>query len=349
MSLDLDRLLAPVSDDAPAGEDLSQTPEFVELEVAYRKHFPQETMIEGEVKAEPPPPFPDLLDRTLDLAHRTRDLRLAGYLLWSAIRVDGFEGLRDGLALIHGLIERFWSQGLHPVPEEMDDPWERTKVLEELDAKPSKRGMFQVQASLREVPIAHTKQHGRISYLETMVARGEIPAEALDEPVDPGRVSACLKADEPERLQERSGLLEACEDLTRQIESQVLAQAPSASVGLGQLRSLIGAIRGILDEELAARGYGSPAPGEAVPDEGAAGGTGAPAQRQGISGEVTSRQEVLLALDKILRYYESNEPGSPVPLFVRAAQKLVTMSFYDIMEKLDRDTMSRVKEIGEPE
>ncbi len=349
MSLDLDRLLAPVSDEAPAGEDLSQTPEFIELEVAYRKHFPQETMIEGEVKAEPPPPFPDLLDRTIELAQRTRDLRLAGYLLWSAIRVEGFEGLRDGLRLVLGLIERFWAQGLHPIPEEMDDPWERTKVLEELDAKPSRRGMFQVQASLREVPIAQTRQHGRISYLETMVARGEIPAEALDEPVDPARVSACLKADEPERLQERSTLLEECQDLTKQIESQVLAQAPSASVGLGELRSLIGAIRAVLDEELAGRGYGTPAQEETAPEEGADGAPGVAPQRQGLSGEVTSRQEVLLALDKILRYYESNEPGSPVPLFVRAAQKLVTMSFYDIMEKLDRDTMSRVKEIGEPE
>ncbi len=349
MSLDLDRLLAPVSDDAPAGEDLSQTPEFIELEVAYRKHFPQETMIEGEIKADPPPPFTDLLDRTVELASRTRDLRLAGYLLWSAIRVDGFEGLRDGLRLIHGLIERFWTEGLHPVPEEMDDPWERTKVLEELDARPSKRGMFQVQSSLREVPIARTKQHGRASYLETMVARGEIPAEALGEPVDPGRISACLKGEEPEQLQVRSGLLEESQELTKQIEAQVSAQAPSASVGLGEFRGLIGAIRGVIEEELADRGYGAQAQdggssGEAAPD--AAGGA---AQRQALSGEVTSRQEVLLALDKILRYYESHEPGSPVPLFVRAAQKLVTMSFYDVMEKLDRDMMSRVKEIGESE
>jgi type VI secretion system protein ImpA len=75
---------------------------------------------------------------------------------------------------------------------------------------------------------------------------------------------------------------------------------------------------------------------------------GAPLQE--LTGQVTSKQEVLKALDMIVNYYEQNEPSSPVPLLIRRAKRLVGKSFVDIIRDLSPDAMSQVRMVsGESE
>lgn len=58
------------------------------------------------------------------------------------------------------------------------------------------------------------------------------------------------------------------------------------------------------------------------------------AARQMIIGSVSSRGEVVRALDLVLDYYEANEPSSPVPLLVRRAKRFVSLSFADAIKEL---------------
>ncbi len=60
-------------------------------------------------------------------------------------------------------------------------------------------------------------------------------------------------------------------------------------------------------------------------------------------GVVRSRDDVLLLLDKICRYYTDYEPSSPVPLILNRTKRLVTMNFLDILKEL---TPGGVNEFG---
>jgi len=57
----------------------------------------------------------------------------------------------------------------------------------------------------------------------------------------------------------------------------------------------------------------------------------APTARPGL---VSSRGDVVRALDLILDYYRNNEPSSPVPLLVARAKRLVPLSFIDAIKDL---------------
>ena len=49
---------------------------------------------------------------------------------------------------------------------------------------------------------------------------------------------------------------------------------------------------------------------------------------------IRSRDDVVKLLDLICRYYELNEPASPVPLICQRAKSMVTMNFIDLLASL---------------
>lgn len=51
-------------------------------------------------------------------------------------------------------------------------------------------------------------------------------------------------------------------------------------------------------------------------------------------GPVSSRGDVVRALDLVLAYYEMHEPSSPVPLLIARAKRLVPLSFMDALKEL---------------
>jgi len=61
--------------------------------------------------------------------------------------------------------------------------------------------------------------------------------------------------------------------------------------------------------------------------------------------EITGRPDVLLTLEKICKYYETYEPGSPVPLLLRRAQGLVEKNFVEIIEELVPDSLTQLRQI----
>ena len=50
---------------------------------------------------------------------KTKDLQLAGWLTEALLKQKGFGGLKDGLALCHGLVDKFWDT-LYPELEDGD-------------------------------------------------------------------------------------------------------------------------------------------------------------------------------------------------------------------------------------
>ena len=85
------KLLEPVSEDAPCGEDLEYDTAFGELERAAQVKAEQqfgETVVEEEG-----PNWSGVQDKALELFARTRDLRVAIYLVRAQVHNEGAAGL----------------------------------------------------------------------------------------------------------------------------------------------------------------------------------------------------------------------------------------------------------------
>ena len=59
----------------------------------------------------------------------------------------------------------------------------------------------------------------------------------------------------------------------------------------------------------------------------------APAARRSRA-RITSRQEVIACLDRIIEFYDRTEPASPVPFLARRMRRMVPMDFLELMEDL---------------
>ena len=116
--IDVEQLTAPLSDDAPSGDNLEYEPEFGELERAAQGT--DEHVMGDEVVAAEEPDWSDVKSQALALFEKTRDLRVAVVLTRALVNRSGPEGLDDGVALIRGLLEQQWDT-VHPQLDAEDD------------------------------------------------------------------------------------------------------------------------------------------------------------------------------------------------------------------------------------
>ena len=57
----------------------------------------------------------------------------------------------------------------------------------------------------------------------------------------------------------------------------------------------------------------------------------------GGTNAIASREAAIRQLDKIITWFETNEPSSPIPFLLRRAQRCVGMSFFELIEELAND------------
>jgi type VI secretion system protein ImpA len=152
----LENLLAPISEERPAGEDITLTPEWLAINESRRKD-----KLLGRQNADWP-----LIQQLLTqaLAQKSKDLRLAVWLTEANMKLAGFAGLRDSLQVLRGLIENFWDSGLYPEIEGGDLQF-RAMPLDWLSGD-------NLPYVLREVPLTSRSDGGRdYSYLDYRQSR----------------------------------------------------------------------------------------------------------------------------------------------------------------------------------
>ena len=142
--LDFDRLLAPISSDAPTGRDLRADPspvsDYQQLKLAVRtardaqKRLRESAGLPGlDGDDTPTPDWKNVLTSTSRLlAETTKDLELATWLLEASIHLNGFAGLRDGFRLFRELSERYWDS-LFPLADPTDGMEPRIQGLSGLN------------------------------------------------------------------------------------------------------------------------------------------------------------------------------------------------------------------------
>ena len=328
--IDLDQLLAEVSESPPCGPDLEYDPAFLELEQA-SKGKPEQQFGDTVVPAEEPA-WGDVRKRAIELFGRTKDLRVASLLVQSLVCTEGFAGLKPGLDLLHGLVDRYWDT-VHPVldPEDDNDPFMRMNAL---------AGLVSADAMVRDLLNAHlvkSRQIGVLLVRDVEVALDKLPPkEGVDHP-SLGQITAMMATDEGQAAATAiNETLETVKSLSSALNERVgQTEAPDFSPIVNLLNSLRQVCGSGEAEEAAAQGEES---------EGAA--PGAPGAGQAPGGDIRNRRDAMVMIDKIVDYFQKNEPTNPAPLLLLRAKRVMDMSFVDIVRDMAPDGVPQVQNIA---
>lgn len=348
MAIDIDGLLAEIDPESPCGEDLAYDAAYLELE-RVAQGTPEQQVGETIVQAEEPN-WRDVHEKATELMGRTKDLRVVLYLALSLLKMEGIPGLRDGLALLRGMLERYWEHMYPQLDAEDDyDPLERVNIIASLSPPPESYGdpmMFLPR--VREAPLCDSRQMGRYSLRDVLIARGELaPADAEQSaPAELSVIEAAFTDTDAEELQATAVAAAEADEHVGVIDSLLtqyvgVGRAPN----LGELQTILKQIAGTVNEFLARRGLATAEVTGAGAEAAAAAG---PSAGPALAGEVRSPEDVIRALDKICEYYQRYEPSSPVPLLVKRAKRLVRKSFVEIIQDLNPDGMQQIQMISGP-
>lgn len=330
--MDLEKLLAPISEESPTGVDLRDQPAdltFQQLEEGRTEVSPEEDPSgAGRV-----PQWPRIVTTCEDALAQTKDLQIAVWLTEAQARVSGFEGLEAGLRLLVALIERYW-EGLHPGadPEDGVNLPIRARALNWLG---SSRDFLD--------SVAHCP----------MLTGGERPLGWYDYKASDLMDERKALADQTQYEDlKKLGFIDG-DEWNARVASQassdlgvVLANVTSCRDALGELRTLcdkqfgsdeapilvgIGEFLYDVAEYLEARTPGETAEsgdGE-VASAGAAGGdTGGPPQ---------SREQALRKLSEAAAYFRSTEPHSPIPYLIERAVRWGGMPLMEVLQEFIED------------
>ena len=333
--LELDDLLAPISDDLPAGEDMSFSTEFDAIQEARRADDP--TLDQGEWVTDIK--YADWATAAAlceDLLHtRTKDLRVGAWLAEANVRLHGFPGLGRGFRILAGLCEQYWDQ-VHPQDQDAEH-----------EERIGNFGWLLANAVqwIREVPVTQAAQ-GRygLGDFEAAHARGnedggsgqprleELEAARRD---TPHGFYMQLMADVPDC---RQALLE----LQAAVDARLGTEGPSFTPLLEQLDHLQRTVtRFARDAGVLVDGQGAEA--EAASDAPAVAGE-APA---GNGGPIASRRQALAQLREVAEFFRRTEPHSPVAYLADKAASWGEMPLHVWLKRVIKDdtTLSQVEEL----
>jgi type VI secretion system protein ImpA len=348
--IDIDSLLREISPEAPCGEDLAYDPAYLELDGIISKGAPEGIVAGAATTEQEGPNWREVRTRCLDLFKRSKDLRIAMDLSLALLMDGGIAGLRDGLAVIRGFVEKYWDSVFPKLdPEDNNDPLERMNIIGSLASPPGAyKDPMMFCKRVREAPLCKSARLGAFS-LRDIEAAGETAGQAAEGASRPtAAVIAGAFEDTPsEELLATAKTIDEAVEHVRAIEDKLTAlvgagRAPNLS---GLRDDALGKVRSGLHGFLVKRGL---AAGGAGAVEAAPGTAGAQAGGGGaaLSGEVRSPQDVVAALDKVCQYYERNEPSSPVPLLLRRAQRLVSKNYVEIVQDLTPEVWEQIRRLG---
>jgi type VI secretion system protein ImpA len=338
-TIDIAPLLVPVSADAPAGADLEYDPDFLALMEA-GSGTPERQMGNTVVPAQEPD-WRRVLELGKGLLGRSKDLRIAVPVTRALFHLKGLQGLDDGLRLIQGLIATFWD-GLHPELDASDnnDPTARLNCLVDLADRDT------TLAALREVSLIRSRAFGPVSYRDIEIAQGRSPAPADAEALDATAVNGAFQDCDLDQLAAAAAAANGSLATLNAIGSDLATRVESAQIpDLTPLTGLLAHIRGVLQAHLTARQPdAAPATANAESPSPAASSPGTGTSISG-TGQISSREDVVRALDRLCDYYSRQEPSSPVPLLLQRARRLATGNFLDIMRDLAPDALQQIEKV----
>jgi type VI secretion system protein ImpA len=320
-------LLAEITAEEPCGKDLEYDSEFLAL-IAAARSAPQERLVGPSGPAEEPN-WAAVAQRASALFARTKDLRVTSILIKAWLRTQGLAGLANGVGVLRALLERYW-EAIHPQLDRADgDPTMRINALRELS---DRQGIL---AFLRSVPLVSLPGLGSFGLKELAATKGDGQPVVGSAAPDSVKIDAAFANCDLDQLQAVADALHSSLADLHAVESWVTDKVGAQrALSFEELKGILEQMQRVLTLRLAQRR--AEEANAAVPPNGD--GTSVvmttDSTRRGAVGPIASRADVHRALDLLCAYYEQNEPSSPVPLLLRRARRLSSMSFMDIVRDL---------------
>ena len=352
MEFDKDLFLQSLSENNPSGENLEYDPDFTELETAVigkEEHVMGDEVIEAE-EAD----WKEIEKKCLKLSKRTRDLRIYIYLTTAWVRNYGLEGLVNGFEIINNLFDQFWDSFYPQLdPDDDNDPMERMNIYSWLSpAKNAFDDPLQLPQKIRDIVLCASKVIGKATIKDLLVIAGEFDLPEEAETPDAGLVSSLFQDVGADAILPQLEAITKANELFKEIDAKVTelvgtSNSPNMEIMLNlllQTKKIVEAHYIDLKGEDIAEVEGDI---EIIGEDEIQNTSGKIISRgQGLSGEIRNRKEVRKAINKIIRYFETNEPNSPIPFFMRRCDKLLDMDFYEIIAELAPDSYERITTIA---
>jgi type VI secretion system protein ImpA len=354
--LDFDALLAPISDENPAGESLRYSGLYDEINEARRA---DKDVNQGDWQTElKVADFRKVIDLAVPaLTSQSKDVQVAAWLSEALVNQHGFTGLRDGAKLLSSLQDRFWDTA-HPEIDEGDMEGRANAVsLLELKGALALKNVKITQGNCYSYgDWEDAKRFAMPDNFDSLDAetqesiRGQLEQAERD-----GRCNgeAWRKAVAQTRRQfceETNLAIEECwaelKELNRVIEERYdRNQMPGLSALNKSLDDVHTQVKKLLEQKRVEEPDESDATGEYVDGEASDGSNGA-VRSGGVGGPVQSRADALRRLGEIAAFFQRTEPHSPVALLVQRAVKWGNMPLEGWLRDVikDENVLSQVKE-----
>jgi type VI secretion system protein ImpA len=323
--LDLEKLLAPISPEAPTGTDLREdtTPEspYYLIRDARKDAGSEERANPGD-KAVALPKWAGVQEIALDaLRNSTKDLLFSSYLTEALLRTAGVPGLRDGFKLTRELVERFWDK-LYPVPDEdglatkvapiaglNGDGDREGTLIDPIHAMPLTASMMMKNYTFANYTDAVAVDTAPEETKKKKLAAGATTIEQIKQSVadTPASFYATLRDDLTAALEEFK------------LQSQSLGKrcghdTPSASYVRGALQGCLDVLKQLAEQKFkeaeeaakAAAAAQEETSAESAPQPG--GGGAGPAGAMKTGGPIRSREDALKQLESVSAYFRSLDP-----------------------------------------
>jgi len=321
-------LLKPIEGSNPSGEDLRYKLHDAVKEARREEAVPPAGMSEQDRKVADNPLVIKL--STEALTKKTKDLWLAAWLTEAWLKQTGFGGLRDGLTLCHGIVERFWDT-LYPEIEDGDVEM-RAAPLEFLGTR--------LELPLRSVRLVAKEPYGLTDVLEARKLGHEADAKSDDAKaaraaaLKLGRIpletiEKCFEETPKVFYAQGEKDVDACIQVLKQLKELCDAKFGDSSPSFGTLETVLGEVRPVVHGFLQKKREKEPDPVEVVPAEAApeaaeaaageaAGEPGAAGPiRAGVlisvesSSEPPDRVEAIRKIAEAAAFLRRREPRSP--------------------------------------
>jgi type VI secretion system protein ImpA len=333
--LDIESLLAPISDDRPAGP---RTPDHIKE--AWKE---ARTEINPEDYAEDDPArpteakkadWPAIVRLCIDcLKNTSKDLVVAAWLTEALTKVHGLAGLAEGLTLMRRLLEEAWDR-IHPeIESEAEDLEYRAGPFNWLDDSES-GARFPV--TLNRLPVIGGIEDG-YSLLDWNNQKNDA---SLRERI--ARAKERMTVEQCQTLSQGvADAIQALIDLGN-VLNQRFGPLGSAAPSFSQVRRAVLDIKnladGLLKEKGGAQSGGAVGGGEAQ----AGAGVGAAVGGGGggvidLSNTAVAREQIYNELERFAGMLKTIEPHSPVPYLIERAVALGRKPFPEMIKSFVRD------------
>lgn len=338
--IDMEELLEPCEGESPCGGDLDDSFVFMGLEdQEFRWSDSQPRPEEEETD------WSEVRSECVDLLGEAKNLQVAFWLTLACMHRDGIEGLREGLALMRRMLERYWDDLYPKLDPDLDDyPGQRRQGVVEKLKHPV---LFLTR--FWQIPLCAERPADQFTWRDCLIAQGELEVpEGVEDVPDLGSIRGELQETDASAVEEALRAAEAVLEDAAGIREVFAERADERAVP--EIQKFESAVSDYA-EFLSEHGGVARAGAEAEEDEEGESEAGAAAagSRRGASGrpgEIRSQQDVLDALDRICLYYKEHNPSSPVPLLLHRAKRLVGKDFREVVEELIPNALGEIDSLS---